>query len=172
MRHSLCSSWAWIFERRRRIFPYTGCFTLRSTSTVMVLSLRSETTDPDRVRVPGCVFAVSLALFTVATVFLLQLPQYRLDPRDVAPGLLQEVRLRQVFAAALHPQVELLPPQADEFLLQRIPFHVPEFRCLHVVASPSLYITDRETTVVENGSFAAARSNARRATSSETPSIS
>src|SRR3954454_6972198 len=39
--YSLFSSWAWYFFERVTTFPYSGCFTRCSTSTVIVLFILS-----------------------------------------------------------------------------------------------------------------------------------
>src|SRR5574337_596787 len=47
---AFCSSCALILVRRRRILPYSGCVTTRSTTTVMVLSILLLSTRPVTVR--------------------------------------------------------------------------------------------------------------------------
>src|SRR5690606_17068752 len=94
-----------------------------------------------------------------------ELAQDGLHSRDVLAHAAVLVRLRQAAGRLLHPQVELLAAELDELVGELLLGHFPELLGVH-------HITCRVTNSVGNGSFAAARRNASRATSSVTPSIS
>src|SRR5687768_2618130 len=88
------------------IFPYSGCFTLRSTFTTTVLSVLSETTVPTRIRL-GIVF--SLRLGRLRTLSL-----QRLDACDVAAHFLDAGRTLQLVRRRLEAQVERLALEVGE----------------------------------------------------------
>src|SRR5690606_28797853 len=105
--NSLPSSCAWYFFERRMIFPYSGCFTLRSTSTVTVLSVLSETTVPTRMRLG---IDTSLSLSRSARALGLQ----GLDLRERPADFLDPRRALELVGRGLEAQVELLALQLDE----------------------------------------------------------
>src|SRR5665647_735046 len=94
------------------IFPYIGCFTLRSTRTTTVLSVLSETTVPTRIRL-GIVFSLRAGRrfgggrSGLARTLSLQ----RLDPGDVAAHFLDAGRTLELVGGRLETQVERLALQ-------------------------------------------------------------
>jgi len=71
------------------IFPYNGCFTLRSTFTTTVLSVLSETTVPIKIRFG---ISASLRLGRLSTLSL-----QRLDAGDIATNQLERpARIKEV----------------------------------------------------------------------------
>src|SRR4029079_17635462 len=94
------------------IFPYSGCFTRRSTRTTTVLSPLSDTTVPVRTRFG--ILLVSSALGLRPGAFSLQ----RRDASDRAAHLAHAARLLELVGRRLEAQVELLALQLAELLLQ------------------------------------------------------
>src|SRR5690606_9390414 len=105
--NELSSSCARYLFERRMIFPYIGCFTLRSTFTTTVLSVLSETTVPTRIRL-GMV--VSLRLGRVRTLGL-----ERLDAGNVAAHFLDARGALELVGRSLGAQVERFALQIAEF---------------------------------------------------------
>src|SRR5687768_12647739 len=95
------------------IFPYSGCFSLRSTFTVTVLSVLSETTVPTRMRF-GIVY--SSGLDRSARALGLQ----RLDAGDLAADFLDPRGALELVGRGLEAQVELLALQLDELVGQLV----------------------------------------------------
>ena len=88
-----------------------GCFTLRSTSTVTVLSILSLTTRPDRLRAT----LISLRSFAYRFQFILTLNG--MDARNIFAQLSQLTGLVGLLSRNLHTQAELGAQQFQHFLL-------------------------------------------------------
>src|SRR5690606_2791080 len=103
----------------------------------------------------------------------LLLPDHGLDASDVTARFADQVHLAELPAGLVHAQIELLPAQPQQLLVELLHTlfsEILQFRCFH--CQFRRYIADRFTNAVLNGSLAAARSNASRASFSGTPSIS
>src|SRR6187551_2489918 len=137
------------------IFPYNGCFTLRSTSTVTVLSVLSETTVPTRMRLG---IGASLSDSRGAGALGLQ----RLDLRDRPADFLDPRGALELVGRGLEAQVELLTLQLDELLAGLGP-QVFELLLGHHSPPRCEVSPRRATTLVLIGSFIAARLNASAA---------
>src|SRR3954465_1083214 len=94
------------------IFPYMGCFTLRSTSTTTVFSVLSETTVPTSIRLG---ILGSLRLGRLSTLSL-----QRLDTGDVAAHFLDACRTFELVRRGLEAQVERLTLQLGKVTLKLI----------------------------------------------------
>src|SRR5436190_23843843 len=92
------------------IFPYSGCFSRRSTRTTTVLSPLSDTTVPVRTR-----FGISLFSLRLGALIL-----QRLDASDGAANLAHAARLLELVGRRLEAQVELLALQVTELRLQLV----------------------------------------------------
>ena len=84
---------------------------MRSTNTVMVLSILSLTTRPVAVRV---------RYFLQPWLVTCLLVQHRLDASNVATHLTQQMSLRQLTGALLHTQIELLLQQVQQLLVKLV----------------------------------------------------
>src|SRR5690554_3614488 len=133
-----------------------GCFTRRSTRTVIDLSILSLTTLPVTVRATLTFSAISLTCLLI---------QHGFDASDILFHGAQKMVLIQLTSHLLHTQVELFLAQGQQLLIQVLGRLVTQITHFH-------HITVLVTNVVGTGSLAAASAKASRATSSETPSIS
>src|SRR6476661_1170492 len=90
------------------IFPYSGCFTRRSTRTTTVLSPLSDTTVPVRTRLGISILSLRLGRFARTRGL------ERLDLSDGATHLAHPARLLELVGGGLEAQVELLALQIAE----------------------------------------------------------
>src|SRR3989338_9076126 len=144
------------------ILPNRGCFTLRSTKTVTVLSILSLTTVPVRVR-------FSLESFITLESLITGHPSLSiLSLRGRYHDALCATRWYWSFAASqLAYAGQIAPWSATAFLVANLP------QIWLSIHSPSCYApTCLITNVVAIGNFAYAKRNASRANVSFTPSIS
>src|ERR1700712_2361489 len=157
------------------IFPYIGCFTLRSTRTTTVLSVLSETTVPTRIRL-GIVFSLRAGRRFWGSLSTLSLQ--RLDPGDVATHFLDAGRTLELVGGCLEAEVEGLALQFGQVtrqLIVALDAHVADFvRILggHHAAPRCEVSPSRATTLTLIGSFIAARLKATAAMGPGTPSSS
>ncbi|ELY20654.1 hypothetical protein HALTITAN_2643 [Vreelandella titanicae BH1] len=123
--------------------------------TTMDLSILSLTTLPVSVRF----------VFSSAISITCLLVEQSLNAGDIPADLLEQMSLAQLASGLLHAQVKLLAEEFEELLLELSCGLFTNFLGFH-------HITVRFAKVVDKGIFCAASSNASRASSSDTPSIS
>src|SRR3989339_965302 len=144
------------------ILPNRGCFTLRSTNTVMVLSILSLTTVPVKVR-----FSLE-SLVTLESLITGHPSLSILSLRGRYHGALCATRWYWSFAASQLAYAGQIEPWSATAFLAAIPPQT--WLSIH---SPSYYApTCLMTNVVAIGNLADAERNASRANVSFTPSIS
>src|SRR5262249_45116155 len=163
--YSFCSSWAKYFFDRRTVFLSSGWVNRRSTRTMRVFACLSLTTMPWSMR-----FGTSASLLRLRLGGAL-LPRDRPDAGDVAANLAHPRGVLELARRALKAQVEPLPLELQQLVVELVDGHVPQIVGLEH-GGHFLHSAMRATKRVLIGSLAAASASASLATWIGTPSIS